>query len=134
MAYAQQHCALCRQVIAEAVTSDPSTYNEAFLGKPTQEYARWILDPSKWGGAIELSILSKCACCPQRVLHCICVCFVVDVFGPASLASYVRQACLARTECSLPIVYTLCALQKDVRLSHVCCSPCICAVGNFRVT
>lgn len=51
--------AWCRQVIAEAVTTDPSTYNEAFLGKPPQEYAKWILDPSKWGGAIELSILSK---------------------------------------------------------------------------
>ena len=50
---------LSRQVIAEAVKADPHTYNEAFLGKPTAEYARWILDASKWGGAIELSILSK---------------------------------------------------------------------------
>ena len=41
--------------------ADSSTYNEAFLGKKPQEYASWIKDPSKWGGAIELSILSKYA-------------------------------------------------------------------------
>lgn len=45
--------------MADAVKADRERYNEAFLGKPVEEYARWILDPSKWGGAIELSILSK---------------------------------------------------------------------------
>ena len=55
-----QSC-LRRQVIAEAVSSDPDTYNAGFLGKSPSDYARWIQDPSKWGGAIELSILSKCA-------------------------------------------------------------------------
>ena len=53
---------LCRKVIADAVLADSSTYNEAFLGKKPQEYASWIKDSSKWGGAIELSILSKYAC------------------------------------------------------------------------
>ncbi|PNX54947.1 ubiquitin thioesterase OTU1-like protein, partial [Trifolium pratense] len=33
-------------------------YSEAFLGKPNPEYCNWILDPEKWGGAIEHSILA----------------------------------------------------------------------------
>ncbi|CAA6671938.1 unnamed protein product [Spirodela intermedia] len=48
-----------RQVIAAAVASDSEKYNEAFLGKPNGEYCEWILDSDKWGGAIELSILSE---------------------------------------------------------------------------
>ncbi|XP_023735668.1 OVARIAN TUMOR DOMAIN-containing deubiquitinating enzyme 2 [Lactuca sativa] len=47
-----------RQVIAAAVASDPTKYSEAFLGKPNEEYCSWILNPEKWGGAIELSILA----------------------------------------------------------------------------
>ncbi|XP_057957296.1 OVARIAN TUMOR DOMAIN-containing deubiquitinating enzyme 2 isoform X2 [Malania oleifera] len=47
-----------RQVIAAIVTSDPTKYSEAFLGKPNEEYCVWILDSEKWGGAIELSILA----------------------------------------------------------------------------
>ncbi|KAF3517037.1 hypothetical protein DY000_02059161 [Brassica cretica] len=47
-----------RQVIAAAVASDKEKYNEAFLGKPNEEYCTWILNPEKWGGAIELSILA----------------------------------------------------------------------------
>ncbi|CAI0382751.1 unnamed protein product [Linum tenue] len=47
-----------RQVIAATVASDPVKYNEAFLGKPNQEYCAWILDSEKWGGAIELAILA----------------------------------------------------------------------------
>ncbi|KAL9268855.1 OVARIAN TUMOR DOMAIN-containing deubiquitinating enzyme 2-like protein [Drosera capensis] len=46
-----------RQVIAATVSSDPVKYSEAFLGKPNEEYCSWILDPERWGGAIELSIL-----------------------------------------------------------------------------
>jgi hypothetical protein len=69
-----------REVIAKAVKSDKEQYSEVFLGKPTEEYAKWILTPESWGGkiiimmmitrsimssylfllgAIELSILSK---------------------------------------------------------------------------
>ncbi|PSC76056.1 Ubiquitin thioesterase OTU1 isoform A [Micractinium conductrix] len=48
-----------RQVIADAVLGDPFEWNEAVLGKEPAEYCRWIKDPSKWGGAIELSILSQ---------------------------------------------------------------------------
>ncbi|CAN1339712.1 OVARIAN TUMOR DOMAIN-containing deubiquitinating enzyme 2 [Linum perenne] len=47
-----------RQVIATTVARDPVKYNEAFLGKPNQEYCAWILNSEKWGGAIELSILA----------------------------------------------------------------------------
>ncbi|KAK8941667.1 hypothetical protein KSP40_PGU010753 [Platanthera guangdongensis] len=48
-----------RQVIAAAVASDPLKYNEAFLGKSNDDYCAWITNPEKWGGAIELSILSE---------------------------------------------------------------------------
>lgn len=48
-----------RQVIVATVISDPATYSEAVLGKPTEGYCQWIMDPEKWGGAIELAILSE---------------------------------------------------------------------------
>jgi hypothetical protein len=48
-----------RRLIAETVAGDPETFSEAFLGKPNAEYCEWILQPSKWGGAIELSILAR---------------------------------------------------------------------------
>ncbi|GMP52469.1 hypothetical protein CsSME_00018264 [Camellia sinensis var. sinensis] len=47
-----------RQVIAATMASDPTQYSEAFLGKPNEEYRAWILNPEKWGGAIELAILA----------------------------------------------------------------------------
>ena len=48
-----------RRLIADTVRHDPDQYNEAFLGKPPTEYAAWIQNDAKWGGEIELSILSK---------------------------------------------------------------------------
>ncbi|CAL7938918.1 unnamed protein product [Xylocopa violacea] len=48
-----------REIIANAVASDPEEYSEAILGRPNPEYCKWILKPESWGGAIELSILSK---------------------------------------------------------------------------
>lgn len=48
-----------REIIANAVAADPNEYSEAFLGRPNVEYCEWILKPDAWGGAIELSILSK---------------------------------------------------------------------------
>ncbi|KAK6934453.1 OTU domain, partial [Dillenia turbinata] len=48
-----------REVIAATVASDPTKYSEAFLGKSNEEYCAWILNPEKWGGAIELSILAE---------------------------------------------------------------------------
>jgi len=48
-----------REIIANAVSADPDEYSEAFLGRPNDEYCKWILKCDSWGGAIELSILSK---------------------------------------------------------------------------
>mmetsp|Transcript_4602 Transcript_4602/g.12813 ORF Transcript_4602/g.12813 Transcript_4602/m.12813 type:complete len:411 (-) Transcript_4602:78-1310(-) len=48
-----------RSVIANAVAADPTEFNEGVLGKPAEEYCQWIRKPNTWGGAIELSILSK---------------------------------------------------------------------------
>ena len=48
-----------RQVIVEGVLADPLTWDEAVLGKAPVDYCAWIDDPHHWGGAIELSILSK---------------------------------------------------------------------------
>jgi len=47
-----------RRVIASAVAADPETYSEAFLGRPNPEYQAWIQGKDRWGGAIELAILS----------------------------------------------------------------------------
>jgi ubiquitin thioesterase OTU1 len=48
-----------RELCANLVLQDPKTYNTAFLGMPNHVYVQNILDPNAWGGAIELSILSK---------------------------------------------------------------------------
>lgn len=48
-----------RQIIADTVAADPTTYNEAYLGKPNKQYCTWILNEDHWGGAIETAILSK---------------------------------------------------------------------------
>lgn len=48
-----------RNLIAQIVASDPESYSEAILGKTNQEYCDWIRRDDTWGGAIEVSILSK---------------------------------------------------------------------------
>ena len=48
-----------RQLIAQSVHNDKAEYNEGILGRPNDEYCAWILQPESWGGAIEVSILSK---------------------------------------------------------------------------
>lgn len=49
-----------RRTVVEYVRADPqSRFNEAILGKPVEEYCRWILDPSHWGGEVELLVLSE---------------------------------------------------------------------------
>lgn len=48
-----------RELIAGVVLSDPETYSEAFLGKTNENYCNWIMNSESWGGAIEISILSK---------------------------------------------------------------------------
>lgn len=48
-----------RRLIAQIVASDPDFYSEAILGKTNEEYCDWIKRDDTWGGAIEISILSK---------------------------------------------------------------------------
>jgi ubiquitin thioesterase OTU1 len=48
-----------RVVVANSVASDPFTYNEGMLGKDHAEYQLWIKGADKWGGPIELHILSR---------------------------------------------------------------------------
>ncbi|XP_027010655.1 ubiquitin thioesterase OTU1 [Tachysurus fulvidraco] len=48
-----------RQLIAHIVANDPTAYSEAVLGKSNEDYCAWIRRSDTWGGAIELSILSK---------------------------------------------------------------------------
>ncbi|KAK3536669.1 hypothetical protein QTP86_017600, partial [Hemibagrus guttatus] len=48
-----------RQLIAHIVASDSTAYSEAVLGKSNEDYCGWIRRSDTWGGAIELSILSK---------------------------------------------------------------------------
>ncbi|KOB76661.1 Cysteine-type peptidase [Operophtera brumata] len=50
---------LMRQIIAMEVGNDLDTYTEAFLGRPNAEYCAWIMQPSSWGGAIELAHEAK---------------------------------------------------------------------------
>jgi len=49
-----------RKVISKVITEDGGlNYDQATLGKSPSEYARWILQPNSWGGAIELSIFAQ---------------------------------------------------------------------------
>lgn len=48
-----------RSIVADEIRKNPVEYNDAILGKPRQEYIRWILKENSWGGAIELQILAK---------------------------------------------------------------------------
>ncbi|KZT11322.1 OTU-domain-containing protein [Laetiporus sulphureus 93-53] len=47
-----------RQIVADAIRSDPVTWNDAILGRPREDYISTILKPTSWGGAIELTILA----------------------------------------------------------------------------
>lgn len=47
-----------RQECADAVLANPDTFTTALLGQSPQSYAAWVRQPTSWGGAIELMILS----------------------------------------------------------------------------
>jgi ubiquitin thioesterase OTU1 len=47
-----------RKMMADYITEHPATYTEAVLGSAPRQYCRSIQDPDRWGGGIELSILS----------------------------------------------------------------------------
>ncbi|KAJ8378377.1 hypothetical protein AAFF_G00243350 [Aldrovandia affinis] len=48
-----------RGLIGQIVASDPVSYSEAVLGKSNKDYCAWIRRNDTWGGAIEVSVLSK---------------------------------------------------------------------------
>ena len=49
-----------RNVVArEIAINKDGQWTSSVLGKPAHVYVRWIRDPKKWGGEIEMSILSK---------------------------------------------------------------------------
>eukprot|EP00808_Paulinella_micropora_P018443 g11805.t1 len=48
-----------RQLVYNIVESQPDEYNTTFLGSPNHVYRQTIVDPSSWGGAIELAIFSQ---------------------------------------------------------------------------
>ncbi|CAL8383384.1 unnamed protein product [Boreogadus saida] len=48
-----------RRLIGRTVAGDPAAYSEAVLGKTNDEYCAWIGRDDTWGGAIEVSILSR---------------------------------------------------------------------------
>ncbi|KAI9312447.1 hypothetical protein BX666DRAFT_836757 [Dichotomocladium elegans] len=48
-----------RSVVAMAIEEDPILYSDATLGHSREKYIDWIQKSASWGGAIEISILSK---------------------------------------------------------------------------
>ena len=46
-------------MVAEYILALPEEFTLAVLGRAPTEYARWIRQSDKWGGAIELSIFSE---------------------------------------------------------------------------
>ncbi|KAJ6439966.1 Cyclin PHO80-like protein [Purpureocillium lavendulum] len=48
-----------RRMMADYIHEHPEVYSEAVLGCNPAEYRRTIQDPDRWGGGIELSILSS---------------------------------------------------------------------------
>ncbi|XP_072419735.1 ubiquitin thioesterase OTU1 isoform X1 [Chiloscyllium punctatum] len=57
-----------RNLIAQIVASDPDSYTEAVLGKSNGDYCNWIRQEDTWGGAIEISLLSKFYQCEMCVV------------------------------------------------------------------
>lgn len=48
-----------RSIVAQTIQAQPDVYSEVVLEKRPDDYCRWIQSENAWGGAIELSILSK---------------------------------------------------------------------------
>lgn len=79
-----------RGLIAQIVASDPTAYSEAVLGKTNEDYCTWIRRDDTWGGAIEVSILSKFYQCEICVVDTQTV--RVDRFGED--AGYTKRVLL----------------------------------------
>jgi ubiquitin thioesterase OTU1 len=48
-----------RDAVAETVLVDSDFYSTEVLGQSPENYAAWIRNPEKWGGEIDMNILSK---------------------------------------------------------------------------
>ncbi|KAK9321760.1 hypothetical protein V1517DRAFT_261703 [Lipomyces orientalis] len=48
-----------RSLVAAAIWEDPIEYSDVVLGKPREEYCKWISKSNSWGGAIEIAVLAK---------------------------------------------------------------------------
>ena len=48
-----------RSLVASTIQSDPETYSDAVLGKPREDYCKWIQTEYSWGGYVELIILAQ---------------------------------------------------------------------------
>lgn len=71
-----------RQMMADYIQQHLDVYTEAILGLSPEQYCRSIVDPDRWGGGIELSILSS--------IFDITICtFDVEVHFP--LLNYVKK-------------------------------------------
>lgn len=68
-----------RQICSRAILSDPQTYCAAILGRPTEDYAKWIVNDLNWGGETELSILA---------VHFNVEVVVVPMHAPGTLLRY----------------------------------------------
>ena len=79
-----------RRLIAQIVASDPVLYSEAILGKTNEDYCDWIRRDDTWGGAIEISILSKFYQCEICVVDTQAV--RIDRFGED--AGYTKRVLL----------------------------------------
>ncbi|XP_032898877.1 ubiquitin thioesterase OTU1 [Amblyraja radiata] len=79
-----------RNLIAQIVASDPESYTEAVLGKSNSDYCNWICQNDTWGGAIEISILSKFYRCEICVVDAQTV--RIDRFGED--VSYTKRVLL----------------------------------------
>ena len=77
-----------RAAVADAVRSDPTQWNAATLGKEVSAYVAFILDPTKWGGQVELCLLSQMH---KVELGCVDIqTGRVDMYGEGS--GYTRRA------------------------------------------
>ena len=48
-----------RELIAKIISTNPTKYNNTLLEMSNYNYQKYITNPDKWGGALEISILSE---------------------------------------------------------------------------
>ncbi|KAJ2450482.1 ubiquitin-specific protease otu1 [Coemansia sp. RSA 2336] len=48
-----------RTLVSQTIMNHPETFTDAVLNKPVLEYCAWIMEPTSWGGGIEMAIISS---------------------------------------------------------------------------